>query len=103
MAIAAGDRGLLPRPACPRCGSIRLTHGEIMYADGPVPYNMCQECGYLDLQQLPTYISPKTTTKVDNRLRELPHGEVLPITRQAGVIDDEGVATGVLPAGPEHP
>lgn len=102
--MAAGEPGLLQRPACSRCGSMRMTQDRILYADGPVAYNLCQECGYLDLQQLPTYISPKTTTRVDNRSRELPHGEVLPIVRQAGVIDDEGVATGITPApGAENP
>jgi len=69
----------------------------IVYADGPMPSATCLECGYLDLQRLPTYISPKTTQKIDNERRRLPDGEVLPMTRQAGVIDAEG-ATGGLPS-----
>ncbi|HEV7214718.1 MAG TPA: hypothetical protein VGP33_06300 [Chloroflexota bacterium] len=83
------------RPAaCPRCGSTRLQNRPIIYADGPVPANLCLECGYLDLQRLPTYISPSVTTKVDSARRRLPTGNVLGIARQAGVIDEEGGAGG---------
>lgn len=89
----AGEQNV-PTPAppgvvCPRCGSPRLQEYTIVYADGPVPSYICRECGYLDLQQLPTYISPKSTTKVDNRSRRLPAGAVLGIGRQAGVVDIE--------------
>ncbi|GEM_PF-3583295 len=87
---------------CPRCGSARVQSRPIVYADGPVPANLCLECGYLDLQQLPTYISPKVTTKVDGLTRRLPAGSILGIARQAGVVDDEGGA-GVTPLPPpEH-
>ena len=87
---------------CPRCGSARLQSRPIVYADGAVPANLCLECGYLDLQQLPTYISPKVTTKVDALTRRLPAGNVLDIARQAGVVDDEG-GSGLTPfSPPEH-
>lgn len=101
-AATPGSTDTAARQACPRCGSTRLHQHTIMYADGPVPAYVCQECSYLDLQRLPTYISPKVTTKVDERTRKLAQGPVLEITRQAGVMDDES-ATGALPAaGPEH-
>lgn len=87
---------------CPRCGSARLQSRPILYADGPVPANLCLECGYLDLQRLPTYISPSVTTKVDNASRRLPAGNVLGIARQAGVIDEEGGAGGTAAANWEH-
>lgn len=87
---------------CPRCGSARVPSHPIVYADGPVPANICLECGYLDLQQLPTYISPKVTTKVDALTRRLPAGNVLDIARQAGVVDDEGGSVLTPFSPPEH-
>ena len=101
----AGDANapLVAAPAvCPRCGSTRLQNRPILYADGTVPANLCSECGYLDLQRLPTYISPSVTTKVDSASRRLPAGAVLGIARQAGVIDDEGGAGGTSGADLEH-
>ncbi|MGI8915519.1 MAG: hypothetical protein ACR2JY_17335 [Chloroflexota bacterium] len=87
---------------CPRCGSARMQARPIVYADGTVPANMCLECGYFDLQQLPTYISPQVTTKVATDSRRLPAGNVLGIARQAGVIDDaHGDHATPIPA-PEH-
>lgn len=89
-------------PRCPRCGSARMQPRPVVYADGTVPANLCLECGYFDLQQLPTYISPKVTTKVESDRRRLPTGSVLGIARQAGVIDDEfGDHASPLPV-PEH-
>ena len=89
-------------PTCPRCGSARMQPHPVVYADGTVPANMCLECGYFDLQQLPTYISPKVTTKVETDMRRLPTGTVLGIARQAGVIDEEnGDHASAIPV-PEH-
>jgi Zn ribbon nucleic-acid-binding protein len=87
---------------CPRCGSARMQPRPVVYADGPVLANLCLECGYFDLQQLPTYISPKVTTKVSTDRRRLPTGTVLGIARQAGIIDDEhGDHASPIPV-PEH-
>jgi len=97
-AMESRDQTVLPRPSCPRCGSTRLDVGTIIYGDGPVPYHLCLECAYLDLQQLPTYISPQTTTKVNPVQRRLPTGVVAPVVRQAGTVDPER-ATGTLPPG----
>ena len=77
--------------SCPRCGSARVQEKVLVYADGPMPATRCLECGYLDLLRLPTYVSPKTTGKVDQIRRRLPDGGVLPMTSQAGVMDDESV------------
>jgi hypothetical protein len=96
--MAAAEQNVAWRAECPRCGSTRLEIGTIVYGDGPVPYHLCNECAYLDLQQLPTYISPKTTTKVDPVQRRLPTGVVAPVVRQAGTVDEES-ATGALPPG----
>lgn len=81
---------------------MRLQSRPILYADGPVPANLCLECGYLDLQRLPTYISPRVTTKVDSGSRRLPAGQVLGISRQAGVIDEEAGAGATAGADLEH-
>jgi hypothetical protein len=74
----------------------------VIYADGTVPANVCLECGYFDLQQLPTYISPMVTTKVGADKRRLPDGPVLAIARQAGVIDDENGDHATPIPVPEH-
>ena len=95
-------RAVVAPAACPRCGSRRVQPRPIVYADGPVPANLCLECGYLDLQQLPTYISPRSTTKVDEHHRRLPDGAALGIARQAGVIDDEGSTGTSAAAIPEN-
>ena len=75
--------------SCPRCGSRRVEQKTLVYADGPMPAGRCLECGYLDLYRLPTYISPKTTAKVNHLYRRLPDGAVLPLASQAGVVDEE--------------
>ncbi|MCL4541267.1 MAG: YheV family putative metal-binding protein [Chloroflexi bacterium] len=85
-------------PACPRCGSARVRTGTIQYADGEVPYAECLECEYFDLQGIPSYISPKITVRLSAHERKLPvDPEPLPISKQAGTIDPEGIATGRLP------
>jgi hypothetical protein len=102
MPQETSDRTVTVPAACPRCGSTRVQARPIIYADGPVPANLCLECGYLDLQQLPTYISPRSTTKVDDYRRRLPDGTALGIARQAGVIDDEGSTGTTATAIPEN-
>ena len=83
---------------CPRCGSARTRTGTIQYADGEVPYAECLECEYFDLQGIPSYISPKTTVRLSDHERKLPVApNPIPIPKQAGVFDPEGVATGHLP------
>ena len=89
-------------PTCPRCGSARMRPSPVVYADGTVPADTCLECGYFDLQEPPTYISPMVTTKVEADKRRLPAGGVLDIARQAGVVDEEnGDVASPLPV-PEH-
>lgn len=102
MAQEVVPPGVATAPTCPRCGSARMQARPVVYADGTVPANMCLECGYFDLQRLPTYISPKVTTKVEADRRRLPTGNVLEIARQAGIVDDEhGGHASPVPV-PEH-
>lgn len=96
--MAATEQNVTTRAQCPRCGSTRLEIGTIVYGDGPVPYHLCTECAYLDLQQLPTYISPKTTTKIDPVQRVIPTVGAATVVRQAGTVDQES-ATGTLSPG----
>lgn len=89
-------------PPCPRCGSTRVAEHLIAYADGAMPSVRCLECGYLDLQRLPTYISPQATQKVDDEHRRLPVGQVLDIAQQAGVVDAEHAAPTTAAASAAH-
>jgi hypothetical protein len=61
-----------------------------------MPSTLCLECGCLDLLRQPTYISPKATARVSDQTRRLPDGEVLPLSDQAGSIDEHSGAVSPL-------